>query len=63
MLSNVINRLPTKGDTLRYFFFLKQGPFSYEKYSTTNNSLFEKVVDEVIDVRTKTGFLYKEKIK
>ena len=37
-----VNRLPTKGDILRYFCFHKEGPFNYEKYSKSNNSLFGK---------------------
>lgn len=58
-----VNRLPTKGDVLRYFFFLKNGPLKAEKYALSNNSIFDKVVDETIDVWTKTGIPLQRKDK
>jgi hypothetical protein len=52
LLRKVIEKLPTcqiptQGDVLRYFFYLKDGPMKHEKFRNFNGAVAEKVLVDV----------------
>lgn len=57
------NRAPTKGEVLRYFFYLKEGPLSNEKYSSSNKTIFSKITNDLSAIWAKTGIKTQRKDK
>jgi len=41
------SRIPTKGDVIRVFFYLKDGPMKHEKHVSVNGAVADRVVFEV----------------
>lgn len=56
-------RIPTKGDVIRLFFYLKDGLMKHEKHSSCNGAVADKVVIEVQQQWAKTGIEIQRKDK
>ena len=57
------NRVPTKREVLRYFFFLKEGPMKHDRYSIINTVICSKKTDELCSIWEKTGIKTQRKDK
>jgi len=57
------SRIPTKGDVIRLFFYLKDGPMKHEKHVSFNGAVADRVVFEVQQQWTKTGIKIQRKDK
>jgi hypothetical protein len=57
------SRIPTKGDVLRLFFYLKDGPMKQEKHVSCNGAVADRVFLEVQQQWSKTGIEIQRKDK
>lgn len=57
------SRIPTKGDVLRYFCYLKDGPMKHEKFINFNSAIADKMCAEVQLQWTKAGIESQRKDK
>lgn len=57
------SRIPTKGDVIRLFFYLKDGPMKHEKHVSFNGAVADRVVLEIQQQWAKTGIEIQRKDK
>ena len=57
------SRIPTKGDVIRLFFYLKDGPMKHEKHVSFNGAVADRVVLEIQQQWAKTGIKIQRKDK
>src|SRR6218665_663538 len=55
------NRIPTKGDVLRLFFYFKNGPMKKEKHVNFNGAIAEMVLAAVQEEWDKAGIIVQRK--
>ena len=55
--------IPTRGDVIRFFFYLKDGPMTHEKHVSNNGTIADRVVFKVQKQWDKAGIATQRKDK